>query len=247
MRVFRDCEEMIREMDREILQSGISVPLKHYQNQVLSGEDSITKELMGVAFTISKPLEKRREMIKHIFGDDTDRIEKYCIQEFADRTCGEPLNPGNSYKIRLDLWQKMMSKVEGEKFDYTYPERFCRFDQIDNVISLLTEDKHSRQAMMHIWHPDLDVGRGAGQTRVPCSIDYQFMIRNNRLYVIYHMRSSDILGHLPIDIWLTAELMKYVADKLKENGTSDLKYGSLLYFAGSLHAYAWNLRQRVIF
>ena len=68
MRIFRDCEECIKEMDRELMQSGMTCPIKHYQNVILEGDDRFTKELMGVAFTISKPLEKRREMIQHIFG-----------------------------------------------------------------------------------------------------------------------------------------------------------------------------------
>ena len=33
MRVFRDCEECVKEMDRELMQSGLSVEVKHYQNQ----------------------------------------------------------------------------------------------------------------------------------------------------------------------------------------------------------------------
>lgn len=36
-RIFKDCFEMIREMDRELKVSGITVPVNHYQNQELSG------------------------------------------------------------------------------------------------------------------------------------------------------------------------------------------------------------------
>ena len=109
-RIFKDCLEMIREMDRELKVSGITVPVKHYQNQELTGENQNTKELLGVNFVISKPWLKKREMLDFLFKDEAQRIEDYCIQEIKDRVDRRRLNPGNSYKIRMDLWQKLMSK-----------------------------------------------------------------------------------------------------------------------------------------
>ena len=94
-RIFRDCLEMVQEMDRELKVSGITVPVKHYQNQELTGENQNTKELTGVNFVISKPYLKKKEMLDFLFKEEADNIEQYCIQEIADRTCGEPLNPGN--------------------------------------------------------------------------------------------------------------------------------------------------------
>lgn len=241
-RVFKDCEEMIKEMDRELLCSGITCDINHYQNKKLYGEDRITKELMGVTFTISKPMEKRKEMLMHMFPDDYQRIEKYCIQEFADRVSPGPLNPGNSWKIRQDMWQKFMVD-DGSKFDYTYNERL--HDKLGQLINTLKEDKHSRQAVVQIFHPD-DLNKTGGDTRIPCSVDYQFLIRNDRLYMIYHMRSSDAIGHFAIDIWLSAEMMNYIVNLLKESYPK-LKVGSLVFFAGSFHAYRWDLSKRVIY
>ena len=54
-RIFKDCLEMVQEMDRELKVSGITVPVKHYQNKELVGENHNTKELIGVNFIISKP------------------------------------------------------------------------------------------------------------------------------------------------------------------------------------------------
>ena len=118
-RIFKDCLEMVQEMDRELKVSGITVPVKHYQNKELVGENQNTKELIGVNFIISKPWIKKREMLDFLFKGEADNIEKYCEQEFLDRINREGLNPGNSYKVRLDLWQSLMSKKDGEKFDYT--------------------------------------------------------------------------------------------------------------------------------
>ena len=141
-RIFRDCEEMVREIDRELAVSGITVPVKHYQNQELIGDDQNTKELSGVNFVISKPWLKKREMLDFLFKEEADNIEKYCEQEYLDRTSGEALNPGNSYKIRLDLWQAMMSKEDGERFDYcvTPGSRVLTIEGLKNIEDLKVSD-----------------------------------------------------------------------------------------------------------
>jgi len=236
-RIFKDSYDMIKEIDRELNACGITVDISHYQNKRLEGDARFTKELIGVSFVISKPLKKRKEMLEFIFKDDADRIEQYCEQEHVDRTSGLSLNPGNSYKIRQDMWQKFMVD-DGTKFDYTYSERMHW--QLENLVGSLKEDKHTRQAVMQIFQADKDSGKYGGDTRIPCSVDYQFLIRNDRLHLIYHMRSSDYFGHLTIDLWLSAELMNWVVDQLKST-YPDLKPGGLTYFAGSLHAYKWDL------
>jgi thymidylate synthase len=239
MRIFKDCLDMIQEVNRDLLVQGISVPVKHYQNKSLFGEDQLTKELVGVSFLISKPLKKREEMVKFLFKEDYKRILEYCEQEFKDRISETPLNPGNSYLIRQDMWQKFIVGEEN-KFDYTYSERL--YWQFENIIQNLKEDIHSRQAFIQIFQSNIDNNKLGGDSRIPCSTDYQFLIRNNRLYCIYHMRSSDYFGHFPIDIYLSTRLMEYLIDRLKEF-YPELKIGSLIFFAGSFHAYNWDLKK----
>jgi thymidylate synthase len=249
MRIYKDCFEMIQEVDRDLAVGGLTVPVKHYQNAKLEGDDRITKELIGVSFLISKPLEERDTMLRFIFKDEYDKISKYCEQEFKDRVSKEELNPGNSYKVRLDLWQGFMSKTDGEKFDYTYSDRICRdgMDQVVCCIEALKEDIHSRRAMVMIFDGDLDGPNMKGaETRIPCSISYQFLVRNNRVYCIYYIRSNDYFKHFGIDIYLAAEMIKYITEELKST-YPDIKTGSLTYFAGSLHAYNEDLKNWVIY
>lgn len=245
-RIFKDCLEMVQEMNRELKVSGITVPIKHYQNIELVGEDQNTKELVGVNFIISKPSLRKKDMLKFMFKDEADNIEAYCQQEFLDRINREGINPGNSYKIRLDLWQKLMSKKDGEKFDYTYSERINFCQQLDNAIAALKDDIHSRRAMIMIFKPEDTLESSGFATRIPCSIDYQFLIRNNKLMIIYHMRSSDFLNHFAIDIWLANAMQEYIVEQLKDV-YPNLKVGSLNFFAGSLHAYHKDLSKWVIF
>ena len=184
-------------------------------------------------------------MFQHAFMDGAELIEKYCVQEHKDRISGKPLNPGNSWKIRKSLWQNLMSKKEGDKFDYTYAERMA--PQLAYVVEALKDDIHSRRAMMMIWDQTLDANQMSGfQTRVPCSISYQFLIRNNRLYCVYYIRSQDFYKHFPIDIWQASEIMNWMVKQLKSK-YKNLKVGSLNYFAGSLHAYNEDLKNHVVY
>lgn len=245
-RIFKDCLEMVTEVDRELKVSGITVPVKHYQNQELTGANQNTKELIGVNFVISKPWLKKREMLDFLFKDESEKIEQYCRQEILDRIDRSGLNPGNSYKIRMDLWQKLMSKKDGDKFDYTYSERINYVHQLDNAIAALRDDVHSRRAMIMVFRPE-DTQESMGyQTRIPCSVSYQFLIRNNKLMVIYYIRSNDYFKHFAIDIWLTHAIQDYICQQLQ--GTyPGLKVGSLNYYAGSFHAYNEDLSNWVIF
>ena len=245
-RIFKDCLDMIREMDRELKVSGITVPVKHYQNQELTGENQNTKELIGVNFVITKPWLQKREMLEFLFKDEAQRIEDYCKQEILDRIDRRGLNPGNSYKIRMDLWQKLMSKKENDKFDYTYSERINYSRQLDNAIAALKDDEHSRRAMIMIFKPE-DTRESSGfQTRIPCSVSYQFLIRNNKLMVLYYIRSNDYFKHFAIDIWLTQAIQEYMWTQLQDTYPG-LKIGPLNYYAGSFHAYHEDLSNWVIF
>lgn len=110
----------------------------------------------------------------------------------------------------------------------------------------LRDDPHSRRAMVMIFEPEDTRATAGALTRVPCSVSYQFLIRNHRLHVIYYIRSNDFFKHFAIDIWLTEAMMDYVFNILAATYPS-LKKGSLHYFAGSLHAYNEDLSKWVIY
>ena len=203
---------------------------------------------MGVAFKVDKPLLRRDAVIGYIFRDPEEqkRIIKYCKQEIKDRCSGKPLNPGNSYKIRADLWNNFL---EGSgKFSYQYAERLWTNQQFETVINCLKNDAGTRQAVLSVWNPDLDMKaeKLGGISRVPCSLFYQFMIRNNRLHCMYYMRSNDFLQHCCIDLYCASGLMEYVVKRLKDI-YPDLKVGSLTYMCGSLHETPWLLKDYVWF
>lgn len=246
MRIYRTLYEAVNETLRDLKVRGISVECNSYQDKKLEGEDRFVKEIIGVAFKVDKPLYKRDEVIRYVFKDDANRIIKYCKQEIKDRCSGKPLNPGNSYKIRADMWSKFLEN--DQKFSYQYAERLWTHDQFKTVIDCLRNDKGTRQAVLSIWNPDLDMkaGKLGGGNRIPCSLFYQFLIRNDRLHCIYNMRSNDALGHHAIDLYCATGLMEYVVKELKDI-YPNLKVGSLTYECGSFHTFHWYLKDWVLF
>ena len=246
MRVYKTLYEAVNESLRDLYVRGISVECESYQDKKLTGEDRIVKELIGVDFKVDKPLYQRDEIIKYVFKDEASKILKYCKQEIKDRTSGKPLNPGNSYKIRSDMWNKFLEN--DNKFSYQYAERIWTNNQFENVINILRKDKGTRQAVLSIWNSSLDINmeKLGGGNRVPCSLNYQFLIRNDRLHCIYSMRSNDALAHHVIDLYCATGLMEYVVNRLKDIYPS-LKVGSLTYLCGSFHVFNWELKNWVLF
>lgn len=248
MRVYKTLYDAVNETARDLTVRGITVETSSFQDKKLEGADRFFKELMGVAFKIDKPLLRRDDVIGYIFRDpeEAKRIVRYCKQEIKDRCSGKPLNPGNSYKIRADLWNNFLEGTG--KFSYQYAERLWTNNQFEHVIDTLKNDKGTRQAVLSVWNPDIDMDgkKTGGVSRVPCSLFYQFMIRNGRLHCIYVMRSNDFLSHHAIDLYCATGLMEYVVKRLKDT-YPDLKVGSLTYMGASLHETPWQLKEYVWF
>lgn len=248
MRIYQTLYDAVNETARDLSVRGITVEVNSFQDKKLQGEDRFFKELVGVAFKVDKPLLHRDDVIGYIFRDPEEkkRIIKYCKQEIKDRCSGKKLNPGNSYKIRADLWNNFL---EGSgKFSYQYAERLWTNNQFEHVIDTLKNDKGTRQAYLSVWDPNIDMDgtKTGGVSRIPCSLGYQFLIRNDRLHCIYNMRSNDFLSHNCIDLYCCSGLMEYVVKRLKDTYPK-LKVGSLTFIAGSLHETPWQLKEYVWF
>lgn len=184
---------------------------------------------------------------------------------FKERVGGMPLNPGNEYKN----WpfygsDDKMRNVEqkGEEnipkiFSHTYMERFwpkytgpqlgttvanrgIRFEYGDliDVINLLNKDPLTRQAYLPIFFPE-DTGSVHGG-RVPCTLGYLFMIRDNFLHVSYYIRSCDLLRHFKDDVYMACRLVQHIVLYLKtiDNKFSKLEPGSFDMHIGSLHIFS---------
>lgn len=123
---------------------------------------------------------------------------------------------------------------DGYHFDGAYGPRVV--DQIRYIVDTLANDRDSRQAVLTIWRPNPRDSKD-----IPCTVSIQWLIRNNTIYCIDNMRSSDIWLGWPYDIFNFTMLTGYVMLLLRERGIDNLKLGSIFLNAGSQHLYDSNI------
>lgn len=235
MRIFSDCRELMSELGRELNSYGIIVKPKHYQNKNIEGDSNFfTKELICQTYCLTS-LDKYEYLFAYTHDLD------WAIEEFKERVSGYDLNPGKAWLLRDDVWRQFLNK--SGRFDYTYPERINRSTvegckkrtNLNAIIDLLRDDQDTRKAVLSIYEPCLDAEHYFGDERIPCSMYYDFLIRDSgngkQLNITYHQRSSDFVCHFGNDVYLAFKLMEYVADKV------DVKPGYLFHTVDSLHAY----------
>lgn len=227
MRIYKDLAQAHNETLRNLKELGIEVHPGSFQDQITVDDPTMsTYELMGESLCILNA------------SDWPDVCEKFghpdwVFAEMCERLDPNYVNPGTAWKLRHDTWLPFLHDIRHgtalQTFGYTYNQRIMR--SLDNVIQLLQNMPNTRQAMIGIWDPVIDPPRCGGKIRVPCSISYQFLKRNDKLNVIYYLRSSDFFEHWCNDIALAYLLMSHIADEV------GIPPGMVTVFFGSLHAY----------
>ena len=222
MRIYADSYELMSEIFREVWEMGHLVHPNSMQNKDVKGNDEfITKEVMNYTYCLTS-LKKSQ----YLFYAEP-QAKEWADAEFLERVDMGTKNPGEAWKIRRHVWEEFLTNGQ---FDYTYSSRINTMDALNRIITELTKNPDSRQAIISVWNPTDIMGIG-GTFRVPCSIYYHFMIRKGRLNIIYNQRSADVVTHFGNDVYLAWSLMEYVANKV------GVKPGYLYHNIGSLHSY----------
>lgn len=223
MRIFGNTAEAYPEILRDIVKFGRTLKSNTVQNWKDVGDEYIMKEVQCYSFCVT---------------DDSDMMEtckdpEWLEKEFEERI-GSLANPGEAWKLREEYWKQCMP--DG-KFCYTYGQRMVRATQ--QVIGLLSKNQGTRQGVVCLWR-DLDHSNTNGKKRVPCSMYYNLQIREGKVDIIYHMRSSDFFEHFRNDFTLACKLKQYVAaqvNALLTEGETPLGIGKTFMTVDSLHAY----------
>ncbi len=162
---------------------------------------------------------------------------------FQERVGGRPLNPGVEYKN----WPWYEQGVEQHKaegtFSHTYMERYwpksllphgIHFPTGDlgSLVRLLMERPNTRQAYLPIYFPEDLAASNMGE-RVPCTLGYHFLIRNDLLKVVYYMRSCDWYRYFRDDLYMTVRLGQWVAERL-----DGVRMDKLVMHISNLHIFA---------
>lgn len=181
---------------------------------------------------------------------------------FLERVCGQPLNPGKTWKTWPYAHSADRFRDEQGQFNHNYMERYWPkyagftpegkitkaqsaasanggirypYADLDDLLHHLYNDPMSRQAYFPIWFPE----DGSHSDRKPCSLGHHFIMRDNKLHTVYYIRSCDYVRHFRDDIYLTVRLTLWLLNNLRQMGPAwyDVTPGTFTMHITSLHMF----------
>lgn len=221
-------------------------------------------EILNYSLTYDLPTENLgfyREQIK----PNLPWADRHFLEE---RVSGNPVNPGQTWRIWPYSASANTHRREGEtdpQFDHSYAERYwpkaagttpdgllhsdsfsshrgIRFyyGDLDDLVTILAREPTTRQAYLPVWFPE-DLGAALDEKRVPCSLGYHFIMRQNRLHCVYYLRSCDFIRHFRDDVYLTLRLQLWILEKCRlacpEMDWENIIPGTLTMHITSLHCF----------
>lgn len=205
MRIFSSLCEAHKEIERDLFEVGVWISGYSYQDKVVEGDEGFDfMELSPYVYSLTDWSDKNKLISLLELSRD------WLLAEFAERVGGVKLNPGEAWKLRRDVWEQFLEPETG-RFAYTYASQFAEMQQLERVASELQKHPQTRQAIVgvhdHVW----DILKMGAHGRIPCSMFYQFMIRNGALNMHYVMRSCDFHTHWAYDTLLGIRLLEWMA------------------------------------
>ena len=224
-----------------------------------------SRELLNVTLKLdleSENPEHYRKMIQpnHPWAEDA----------FKERVCGEPLNPGEQWK-HWPFTKSADTHRHAGVFDHTYAERYWpkyagmtpegkleilptasahggirfAYGDLDDLVTILSKEPTTRQAYLPIFFPE-DLGAALRGNRVPCTLGYHFICRDNKLHIVYYIRSCDFIRHFRDDVYMTIRLLLWVLCQCRlaapENDWAKVCVGSFTMHITSLHVFEGDVK-----
>lgn len=233
---------------------------------------------------ISKKPEMATHEYRHLFFRapmNTENLEYFKSEirpnipwaddHFAERVCGQPINPGVEW-ANWPYGHSAASFLVDGKFNHNYMERYWPkqagvgnatrladdyaqfvnlatpadfhrsgiyhdYGDLMDVVKQLAREPLTRQAILPVFFPE-DTGAVHGG-RVPCSLAYQFFMRDGKIDVVYWLRSCDYRRHFRDDIYLTVRLLLWVLQEVRKLNPSfnDVEPGDYVMMITSLHLF----------
>lgn len=192
------------------------------------------RELIGHTFKIENPLER-------LLCDDVRGLNIFqCVGQFLWIT------QGNFNLEAIKYYQPLSEKFssDGVKMIGSYGPRLFGIEhlgQVDHLIKVLAEDPSKRRAVASVYLPQFDQ-HGLSGEEVPCTLNLQYLIRENNVQSVTYMRSQDAFKVMPYDIFLFTMLQEYIKNQLKPK-YSEFSLGTYNHFSGSFHIYETDIPQ----
>jgi thymidylate synthase len=193
----------------------------------LSGRKGDTREILPCVLRIQDPRRRwilsRRPPYNPAFG----------LVEFIW------LITGNNESRVLNYWYPGLPKYSdpGVKHHGAYGYRLRHefgVDQIKRAFDVLTHAPETRQAVLQIWKPEIDMPEWNGtpvSQDIPCNVMSLLKVRDGRLHWTQIMRSNDIMRGFPHNIIQFTMLQEVMA------GWLGCELGEYFHLSDSLHIY----------
>jgi len=192
------------------------------RGDIVSPRGMETKELLSRNITIIKPEE--RCIVLPSRNDDIVAKVAETLWQLAGRDDIEWLK---HYLPRAPQWSD-----DGKHWRGAYGPRLRDWhglDQIEAIDTKLIDDPNTRQAVISIWEPSIDLLPGKD---IPCNNWLHFLIRDGELHLNIAQRSSDVVwGFSGIDAFSWSVLHEMMAHWV------GAEIGDFTYFISSLHVY----------
>ena len=110
------------------------------------------------------------------------------------------------------------------------------YGDLKRLVEKLAHDPLSRQIVIPLYFPE-DTGANG---RMPCTLLYQFIRRDDRLHIYYPLRSCDFVRHWADDCYMAVRLLLWVLDKCvhyNEEAWKNVVPGTYTMHMTSLHVF----------
>lgn len=111
------------------------------------------------------------------------------------------------------------------------------YGDLRTLVDMLAWEPDTRQAYIPLYFPE-DTGLDG---RKPCTLGYQFIMREKRLHIYYPLRSCDFVRHWADDCYLAVRLLLWVLDECRKVNPADwdsITPGTYTMHCTSLHVFA---------
>ncbi|MBD3406599.1 MAG: thymidylate synthase [Candidatus Lokiarchaeota archaeon] len=137
-----------------------------------------------------------------------------------------------SERVLKEKYSTQLLNPDRLDFDYTYGERLNAWgeesiNQIEYVISKLKKNPNTRRAVATTWDPRKDIV----VDEVPCLNHFVFMKRSDQLDVSVMIRSNDMYGAWPANVYALGDLLRYVCDQ------TNMTVGTITTLSVNAHIY----------
>ena len=218
---YRTLQEAYEGMRYELRMNGTEVVAKS------SKGDSKAIELLNQSITIDDVCQINIYNTKRKFN------VRYAILEFMWYLSMDPgvRNIGKAASIWKDI-------ADSDGFVHSNYGG-CLHRGWDRVVAELVRFPESRRAVIALNQPDTDYG----MKDVPCTMFVQFFIRDDKLHMIWNMRSSDFAFGFCNDVAVGMLFMQMMKNELEVWNNHFVDLGSFTYNATSFHCYDhhWSL------